>query len=175
MPDPAEHLPDDAELQAPEALRGDLAALFGADVPVPPEVDEAVVASARRHFARRRRPLAVLRWAAVAAAAAAVFLAVYLGGDRERPATKATRSPRPPKAPAAFEKAAVAKAQAAVKEDIDRNGRVDILDAFMLARYLETDRRPRGEWDVTGDGVVDKSDVHTVAMAAVSLDRGAYR
>lgn len=49
------------------------------------------------------------------------------------------------------------------REDIDRNGRVDILDAYALACDPRT--------DLTGDGVVDRRDFDHVARAAVYLAR----
>jgi len=128
---------------------------------VPPEVDRAVSDSIHRHFAaerssegRRRR----FRWAAlwkVAAAAAVVILAFSLD---------LTKKPEP-----ATHRAVLAGAQAA---DIDLSGRVDILDAFKLARRIDTAGRIEPEWDMNGDGLVDRSDVDTVALAAVRLDKG---
>ena len=56
--------------------------------------------------------------------------------------------------------------------DIDRNGRVDILDAFKLARHIESAGRTETEWDFNGDGLIDRSDVDVVANAAVRLDKG---
>ena len=57
-------------------------------------------------------------------------------------------------------------------EDIDGNGRVDILDAFVLARRLKTSAAIQPAWDVTGDGRVDVADVDAIAMAAVRLSKG---
>jgi hypothetical protein len=58
----------------------------------------------------------------------------------------------------------------ALPGDVDGNGRIDILDAFALARRLEagpvTDRR----LDVTGEGIVDRLDVKAIAQRAVALD-----
>ncbi len=61
---------------------------------------------------------------------------------------------------------------AAVPADIDLNGRVDILDAFKLARHIESDARPDARWDINGDGLVNRTDVDNVARAAVRLDKG---
>ncbi|MBI1372921.1 MAG: hypothetical protein GC159_09195 [Phycisphaera sp.] len=63
---------------------------------------------------------------------------------------------------------------AADPRDIDANGRVDILDAFALARRLE---QPLGgvdpaRVDVNGDGAVDAADVDAIAAAAVKLNGG---
>lgn len=57
-------------------------------------------------------------------------------------------------------------------EDVDGNGRVDILDAFTLARHLDTAAALQSRWDITGDGRVDGADVDAIAMAAVRLSTG---
>jgi hypothetical protein len=74
------------------------------------------------------------------------------------------------------DRSVLARAQAI---DIDQNGRVDILDAFKLARHIESagsaeeslSLRKQG-WDINGDGLVNHDDVDTVAFAAVRLDKG---
>jgi len=152
-----EHRHIEPELDAPKELLDDLSALYDADVPLPPEVDDAVMAMARQRLAPPRRPRLVPRWgwAAAAAAAAAILLAVWIVGGPER------HKKSPPSA-----------AQTIRKEDFDGNGRVDILDAFALARHIESGRKANEKWDVNGDGIVDGTDVDTIALAAVSLKRG---
>ena len=54
--------------------------------------------------------------------------------------------------------------------DIDGNGTVDILDAFTLARHLETRSPTDPAWDLNGDGLVDRADVDAAAAAAVAID-----
>lgn len=54
------------------------------------------------------------------------------------------------------------------RADLDRNGRVDILDAFQLARELEGGDAPGGR-DFNGDGHVDRADVDELAYLAVRL------
>jgi len=138
---------DEPELEAPQALRGDLSALFGTTPPVPAGVDDRVLAMARREFLRRKRRRVVVRIAAGFAAAAAVFLAVFALG--------------------AFD-GLLPQNRAVAAKDIDRSGAVDILDAFALARRVEAEE-PHDAWDFNGDGVVDRLDVDVVAQAAVSL------
>ena len=58
------------------------------------------------------------------------------------------------------------------RADIDGNGRVDILDAFRLARSIEARGPVDRKWDLNGDGRVDQADVDLVACAAVRLDQG---
>ncbi len=140
------------EPKAPQGLIDDLAALGGDPGAVPPEVDHAVIGRAREHFVRRRRVRMALRLAKVGAAAAAVIVAAFWiaqSYDQARP-----------------------QQQVAVREDIDGNGQVNILDAFVLARRLETAAPTQPGWDVNDDGLIDKRDVDTVAYAAVSLQRG---
>jgi hypothetical protein len=103
-----------------------------------------------------RQPRRLLRWAAPVAAAAAVIIFVFmLEFTMKEPESALSRS-------------VLAVAQA----DIDHNGRVDILDAFKLARHIKSADRPDIKWDINGDGLVNRSDVDSVAFAAVRLDKG---
>ena len=152
--------PDD-EPRVPDALRADLSALYGRSVDVPREVDEVVLAAARRRLSPRTRPLFILRWVVPAAAVAALLaVAVFLPWNAQH---------APPPAPIE------ARQAVAAAEDIDGNGRVDILDAFLLARRLETSLPVEKQWDVSGDGTVDGRDVDMIALAAVRLERGTFR
>ncbi len=63
----------------------------------------------------------------------------------------------------------------AAKEDFDRNGQVDILDAFALARRIKASDEYKGEWDINRDGLVNQKDVDMIAMAAVSLKRRTFQ
>ena len=132
---------NETQLAAPQRLAHDLRGVYRAEIPVPPEVDESVLQMAR---IRLTRPALVLRLAPAFAAAAAVFIAaciLFL--------IPYLRGPN--------------------KFDIDSNGKVDILDAFTLARRVETSSETKTEWDVNHDGLVNRQDVDRVAMAAVSL------
>ena len=55
------------------------------------------------------------------------------------------------------------------KQDLDRSGRVDILDAFFLARHIEKQLELQNQWDVTGDGTIDQKDVDAIASTAVRV------
>jgi len=61
---------------------------------------------------------------------------------------------------------------AIAREDVDRNGKVDILDAFALARKLQQGRTAGTALDLNGDGVVDQRDIDWVAARAVKLHKG---
>ncbi len=137
----------------------DLRALFEPPGAAPREVDKAIMdlaaarLASRRHVAPRRLIIPT-RWAAVAAAAVVVFGTVlYTTVMRDN-----SQSIRPPLAEG--------------RADIDSNGRVDILDAFRLARHIESRGQDETQWDLNDDGLVDRQDVDLVAFAAVRLDKG---
>jgi len=56
-----------------------------------------------------------------------------------------------------------------VPGDVDRSGRVDIVDAYALAVRLRDGRTPDSSWDVNGDGRVDQADVEHIATLSVDL------
>jgi len=134
---------DEAELLAPQRLTDDLSALYRVDLAVPTEIDDAVRAMSRRHFAARTRVRYVGRWLAAAAVAAVVLVVFWAATMRGRP-----------------------------REDIDGSGRVDILDAFALARAIDQKTPTKRQWDVNADGAVNRADVDAIALAAVRLDKG---
>lgn len=61
----------------------------------------------------------------------------------------------------------------APREDIDGNGRVNILDAFVLAKRVNASTNIDPAWDINADGKVNAQDVDAVAQAAVQLKGGA--
>jgi hypothetical protein len=63
-------------------------------------------------------------------------------------------------------------ALAQAQEDLNGDGKVDILDAFMLARKLQDAHVSDPHLDVNGDGVFDQRDVEAIASHAVSLAKG---
>jgi hypothetical protein len=147
MADPRRNPGEDPQLEVSQGFRRDLARLFGTTVPIPSQLDESIRAAARTHFAAKTRVRSVVRWLSTAAAAAAVLLVVFWAASlHER-----------------------------ILCDIDTSGRVDILDAFALARALEAKNPTRREWDVNGDGVVNRGDVDAIAMSAVRIDKGGVR
>jgi hypothetical protein len=143
------HFDEDLDAGVSTKLSADLEALFEPQLSVPPEIDRAVLDRASRHFAGRqftaggRRRFHWFTLWKVAAAAAVVIFAFSLNlTDKPEPA------------------------------DFDRNGRVDILDAFKLARQIEVASGNSANLDINGDGLINRDDVDTVALAAVSLDKG---
>lgn len=191
MTDPSTEPDDRTELHIPQALSDDLAHLYRPGVTVPASVDRAVLGRARQRLAWNRRTRMILRWSGVAAAAAAgIYLALIIADPWAQPQPISPQLASAPDVsdgegelsptgaaelvePAVPPQPAPPTVAAAGPNDIDRNGRIDILDAFTLARQLEQKPQPSGDWDVNNDGVVNDEDVETVAMAAVSLEGGA--
>lgn len=146
------HLDREPDSRLPRPLAEDLARLYDVPVSVPPEVDEKIAALADRHCEAVRARRRIRRWGQLGVAAAVLFLVVWIYEAAEGPKV-------PPASPVPI----------AGVRDIDRSGRVDILDAFALARHIEGGRGIDPKWDVNHDGVIDQADVDAVAMAAVRL------
>jgi hypothetical protein len=119
-------------------------------VSVPARVDEAILAQARVHLREIAAPAVVPfpNWLAAAAAIVAglglTFLLSRTGPD----------------------------VPAFAREDVDRNGRVDMLDAFALARKLQAGAVPDQTFDLNGDGIIDQRDIDTIAAQAVKIHKG---
>ena len=159
MTEKNKYFDEDLDLRIPSKLSADLNALFEPRVGVPPEVDRAVMDRAHKHFAPLQSGKGGrlrVHWAwRIAAAAAIIIFAFSLNLTKQTgPAT---------------DRFSLSETQAV---DIDRNGRVDILDAFKLARHIESGGPAETEWDINGDGLIDRGDVDVVALAAVRLDKG---
>lgn len=144
-----------------EALRAGLRRMHEAGPKVPGEIDEAILADARRSFAARRR-----RWALVqriggglaAAAVLAIAIRVFY------PPSNSTSPVRP-----------LQRSELAQAADVNRDGRVDILDAYVVARHIARHQPLEPAWDVNGDGVVDQRDVDLIAHMAVQTTEGMAR
>lgn len=135
-----------------ESLRRDLEAIARVGFEVPPAVDDAILNRSRAHLAgvarRVPHPVWLRRRSWVAAAAVLTILIL--------PAIWFRFVRTPSLAPA-------------LAGDIDQSGRLDMLDAFALARRIRSNDPLRTEWDVNGDGVVNEGDVQWLAARAVSL------
>jgi len=154
MHDEERHFDEDSDLRVSDKLSADLKALFRPDISVPPEVDHAIMDRAYQQLIRRQKKRQIFRWSACAAAAAVVIFVLTLD---------ITREPHP----TTFHSGIIA-----AKTDIDQNGSVNVLDAFQLARHIESTGHPNMKWDINGDGSVNRDDVDSVAFAAVRLDKG---
>jgi hypothetical protein len=188
-PDNNQHYPDEA-LEAPPKLVAALKRLPQEPVFIPATADEAVLRAARKllspkatgtecagsraqqapsRLALRAVPglswlrtllrprTSALRWLPwVSVAAAAVVLLIAIPQFSKRPA------PAP------------ARDSVFARRDLNRDGPVDILDAFALARQLKQGGTKNLQLDVNGDGVVDERDVAAIAARAVKLDKGGH-
>jgi hypothetical protein len=145
---------DGEEPSAPPKLVAALKELPARRVFVPPVVDEAVLAAARRHLSGAPRSLPGLfrvfrlrlAWPALAAACVVLIGFVFFFMKSGRDADLA-------------------------RQDLNHDGQVDILDAFRLAREWQAGARPSGP-DLNGDGVVDRRDAELIAAQAVKLQKG---
>jgi len=142
MAEKKEHFDEDMDLRISNRFSNDLKALFEPQRGVPPVVDRAVLDRAHKHFAQMQSGKSKRLRIHWAWRIAAAAAVIIL---------------------AASETQVV---------DIDRNGRVDILDAFTLAKHIESAGPAETEWDINGDGLIDRDDVDVVALAAVRLDKG---
>jgi hypothetical protein len=154
---------DDREPHVPDRLAKDLRGLFQPPGAVPARVDKAILDQVHR-LAKPRHLVIRLRWAAgIATAAAVLALGVVLYNARTLNNQQSNIT----------HQTSIRLARAEGRADIDGNGRVDILDAFRLARSIEARGPADPRWDFNGDGRVDKDDVDVVASAAVHLDSQA--
>ena len=154
--------PDPDDL--PDALIADLQARFARNTPsVPPSLDAAILSDARAGFARRRRFRLAARTTIAVASVAAIAVVALVGpflralDSAKREATQSAR------APVSTQLLNVVPAN----EDVDGSGKVDILDAFVVAKLIETRKEIDESYDVNGDGKVDQSDVNRIALVAV--------
>jgi hypothetical protein len=159
---------DQADIDVSDKFSDDLKALFEGAGQVPPQRDRAILDAAFEHLSRRRKTRRILRWtvgvsaATVVAAAAVIMIGLVimptLDREKELPVSPDTLNSW------YFEQA--------INEDIDGSGRVDILDAFALARQIENKGEKNPAWDINGDGAINQKDVDSVALAAVRLSKG---
>ena len=156
MPDNNQAYQDEA-LEAPPRLVSALKRLPQEPIFIPPTADEAVLRAARRHLNPPQQPrpgwFRFLPWVA---AAAAILLLIAIPQFSRQPA------PGP------------ARDSTFAQGDLNHDGRVDILDAFALARQLKHGGTKNLQLDANGDGVVDDRDVSTLAARAVKLERGGH-
>jgi hypothetical protein len=162
MSEKTEHFDENFDLRISPKLSEDLNTLFKPQFSIPPEVDRIALDRAYQHLTEKHWSYRILRHISIwrLAAAAAVIIFAFSLNLTQKPGPTTRQS-------------VLVEARAV---DIDRNGRVDILDAFKLARYVESaghtekslSLRKQG-WDVNGDGLVNGNDVDLVASAAVRL------
>lgn len=174
-------------IEAPAALKDDLASLFGGQVDVS-TLRRSMAEASRDHFAQfdtsgqdqshdalhesspdTPQPIRAwwARWPISAGAgvgmAAAIGLVVWINSF------------------APVHNEAPSNVAVVLAGDIDSNGKVDILDAYQLQRRIEHFDLEASidvgvsmvpEWDMNGDGQVNREDVAAIAMLAVKIEGG---
>ena len=169
----------------PAKLVADLKGLHKEHIFVPPKVDESILNAAREHLVKTSgNPVEqetmhqpwTLQWTPWAAAAACLMLLLFLSfpaGKQPSPSASAETSRMAlevaPRQPLPSTGTATAKIS---RKDINKDGQVDILDAFTLASRLETGAAPEDQWDMNGDGQVNQADVDEISAVAVKLETG---
>jgi hypothetical protein len=156
---------DDEEPKAPAKLVSALKEPSARRVFVPPATDAAVIRAAQQHLARSPASLAQsdgekagvrgmftrllrpwLLWPTVATACLALAGLAYF--------TSRTLNHQ------------------FAREDLNRDGSVDILDAFQLAREIQSGAVPATITDLNNDGIVDRRDAEFIATQVVKLEKG---
>jgi len=145
------HQPDDADLQAPDALVEALRRLEEPNqVRVSSERDAEILARCRAELAAarsrsERRIIAFpMRWWRGIAAAAAVLVLGFV-----------------------IIRSSLDRSSIAINTD-----QPTILDALALARKVEAGGEPGGAFDLNGDGLVNAADANWLAQKAVILPEG---
>lgn len=149
-PDPSH---SDNEASLPEALREVLGQMYGQTASVPADLDERILGAARLAYTRRRRRWMAARWCGAGLAAAAVVLALRIFVSHAPVSRQGINAPR----------------QVAQLGDVNHDGRVNILDAYLVARKIARHEPLDPAWDINGDGVVDQKDIDLIAHMAVRV------
>lgn len=169
MVDPMDNLNDGDELELPAAMRAQLRDEFGSPSGRPSaaewaRVDAVIQHEAASHFSKTPdKPVLwrIGRIAAALATAAMVGIVVWINSSTDR---RADESPRMT--------SSETPARPPHPGDINRDGRLDILDAYLLQRRIETAAKIEAQWDLTRDGQVDQRDVQAIAAQSVKLAGG---
>ena len=147
-----EELDDLPEL--PSGLASDLKNRYGPVPDIPEAIDRAILANSQRHLLQTFPVIAKSKWrwriaviGSSMAAACMVFLA-FKSQEPQQPANVAH--------------------DRGSDRDLDGNGRVDILDAFAIAREIQSGRN-QPAFDINGDGRLTQADVTEIAQRAVTL------
>lgn len=114
---------------------------------ISPVRDEAVLAEANAHLAQLRLRRQRAQWIALAACLVALAIVAQTMWHRG------------------------SNAEVYAREDLNHDGRVDILDAFQLAREIKNGKAQVKREDFNGDGKVDEADVEILAKRAVSVEK----
>ena len=162
-----DEIQDEFENQVRPGLVDDLRGSFGNGPAVPPERNRRIIAAAHAQILGRSRSRLLRRWGGAAAAVAAVVLvAVMLLPRWERASYRVVQ-----------QRAVVPVAPATVADarDVNTDGNVNILDAYLLAKRVERMESLDRAMDFNADGTVDRGDADVLAAASVQLKGGGVR
>ena len=166
--------PNSPEEQLPHEVVAALRDRYGPENRVPESLDNVILTDAAEHLRTISPPTPIQptkrrkMWiaASTGSLAAAMLLFVMWPDGVQQP-------PMPSEQVVASRAADVSEADADSfvldSKDIDQNGSVDILDAFALARTVQTNESDLSRWDQNGDGQTDQDDINLIAMTAVTL------
>ena len=170
----SEHPDEETFADLPLKMQSALRDAFRSTEPIDTEIDQSILLQAREHLEQTGKIHVTQEsqswsrgvWISIATVAAALFLVASLtmfrnGSDQSGPSSMGI--------------ARSTNGAELAREDLDGNGRVDILDAFLLARQLEQGEVNNPAWDLNGDGKVDQMDVQQAAMFAVRLNNGSTK
>ena len=139
------------DLDVPCKLHDELSAIYGASIEIPTRVNDSIRNIALARLSRAPRHSLFVRIASAAVAAAALIVIAF----------RLLNPPAPPSSVAIT---------TSVPQDLNGDGRVDILDALILAKQVDAQRASSdARLDLNHDGVVDRKDADAIAMAAVQL------
>ena len=156
---------DEVGQELSDAVKAALRKRFGPVPDVPSSIDQSILADARRHFEQhgpaalrpaRRRRVSAWQWTAIASTVAAACVVLF-----------ALRPPQPNQEASVASRSDASFMDDELRSDVDLNGRVDILDAFAMARQFRDGSAEAR--DLNRDGRFDKLDIDLVAREAVKL------
>ncbi len=157
MSNSSENFEHNSNIEYPQKLADDLKSLYEPPFNISGRIDQNVLSHARAKFGKKPS-LRRLRWAG--AAAAAVFMLIFLVDTHKTDTRNLTTGHRNKTSPEV------------VTADVNQSGRVDILDAFNLARNIKLKKTLKNSWDIDGNGKINQDDVDSIAMKAVRLHKG---
>lgn len=134
---------------------------------VSPEQHNDILQSAREHLKPSRLPRPVRRWRYIVAVTGSVCAALLVFGFMQL----GTHDRFDQTAKLQMQADTLPDADTRNPKDIDENGTVDILDAYVMARRLQTNEHDEAlnKWDFNSDGQLDEDDIQMVALEAVML------
>lgn len=176
MVDTFDNLPDDdASLDLPAHFKVKLQEVHPSQPPVAQQwarVDARLRHEAASHFAQSSQPVVAgrigrkIRLAAGLAAVVAISAALWFSSDDHQ------RHPDQQSNKDVTSKQQSSDPLPALAGDINRDGQLNILDAYLLQRKIENAASLEAAWDLTRDGQVDASDVSAIAAQSVKLEGG---